>query len=187
MDLGTIVILVVAVIIIIALLAYFVGVYNRLKSLQNSAAATLGQVRVALKKRLDMIDQLLGAVKSYATFERETFERVTAMRTQVLSANAANLGEIDRESRRILGGIVAVAENYPALRTAEPVGNLMGAVKTVEDEIARQRYTYNNIVQEYNILLDTIPSKYVASSQGMQKMEYLKFEENVEQRPEIKF
>jgi len=63
----------------------------------------------------------------------------------------------------------------------------MDSVRDIEGEIARHRYTYNNIVQEYNIMLDTIPSKFVASSQGMVKMEYLKFEEEIERRPEIKF
>jgi len=72
MDILTILIVVVLVIVAIGLLLYFVSVYNRLYRLRNSANATLGQVRVALKKRLDMIEQLLEAVKSYAKFERET-------------------------------------------------------------------------------------------------------------------
>jgi len=179
MDILTILIVVVLVIVAIGLLLYFVSVYNRLYRLRNSANATLGQVRVALKKRLDMIEQLLEAVKSYAKFERETFEKVTSLRTEVFKT--------DRESRRILGGIVAVAESYPDLKTSETVSKLMDSVRDIEGEIARHRYTYNNIVQEYNIMLDTIPSKFVASSQGMVKMEYLKFEEEIERRPEIKF
>lgn len=187
MDLLSIILIIVGVIIIIGIVAYFVSIYNRLKSLKNSAEATLGQVRVALKKRLDTIEQLLGSVKSYAAFEKETFEGITKMRTSVFSAGVSALSDIDRESRRVLGGIVAVAENYPALRTSEPVGKLMESVKSIEDEIARQRYTYNNIIQEFNILVDTIPSKYVASSQGMSKMEYFKIEEEVEKRPDIKF
>lgn len=185
--LGLVISAVIIVIIVVVLVAYYTSIYNRLKSLRNAADATLGQVRVALKKRLDTIEQLLGSVKSYATFERETFERITKMRTEVLSASAGSLSEIDRESRKILGGIIAVAENYPALRTSEPVGKLMDAVKSIEDEVARQRYTYNNIIQEYNTLLDTIPSKYIAASQGMTKLEYFKIEEEVERRPEIKF
>jgi LemA protein len=69
--------------IVVVLILYFVSIYNRFYTLKNSSEATLGQIRVAMKKRLDMIDQLLGAVKSYAKFERETFEKVTAMRAQV--------------------------------------------------------------------------------------------------------
>ena len=187
MDIISILIAVILVVAIVALLAYFVSVYNRLYRLKNSASATLGQVRVALKKRLDMIEQLLDAVKSYAKFERETFERITSLRSAVFKAAARDLSDVDRESRRILGGIMAVAESYPELKTSETVSKLMESVRSIEDEIARHRYTYNNIVQEYNIMLDTVPSKFVASMQGMTKMEYLEFEEEIERRPEIRF
>lgn len=172
---------------VIVVILYFVTTYNRLQSLKNSANATLGQVRVALKKRLDMIEQLLGAVKSYATFEKETLERVIGMRAQIGTAGAGALSDVDRESRRLIGNIIAVAENYPTLRTSEHVTRLMEAIKSIEEEVARHRYTYNNIIQEFNTMLDTIPSKYVASSQGMVKMEYFKVEDEVERRPEIKF
>jgi len=94
MDILTILIVVVLVIVAIGLLLYFVSVYNRLYRLRNSANATLGQVRVALKKRLDMIEQLLEAVKSYAKFERETFEKVTSLRTEVFKTGAGGLSEI---------------------------------------------------------------------------------------------
>jgi len=187
MNLFMILIIVALAAFAVGLILYFVSIYNRLFRLRNSANATLGQVRVALKKRLDMIEQLLEAVKSYAKFERETFEKITSLRTEVFKAGASGLSEIDRESRRMLGGILAVAENYPDLKTSETVSKLMDSVRDVENEIARHRYTYNNIVQEYNIMLDTIPSKFIAASQGMSKMEYLKFEEDVEKRPEIEF
>jgi len=187
MDIISILIAVILVVAIAALLAYFVSVYNRLYRLKNSASATLGQVRVALKKRLDMIEQLLDAVKSYAKFERETFEKITSLRSAVFKAAARDLSDVDRESRRILGGIMAVAESYPELKTSETVSKLMESIRSIEDEIARHRYTYNNIVQEYNIMLDTVPSKFVASMQSMTKMEYLEFEEEIERRPEIRF
>lgn len=187
MNLITVLIISVLVIVVAGLIIYFLSTYNRLFRLRNSSDATLGQVRVALKKRLDMIEQLLESVKSYASFEKETFERITSLRSELPKAGAGGLREVDRESRRILGGIVAVAENYPDLKTSEPLSKLMDGVRDVENEIARHRYTYNNIVQEYNIMLDTIPSKYVASSRGMVKMEYLEFEEEIEKRPEIKF
>jgi LemA protein len=134
-----------------------------------------------------MIEQLLDVVKSYVKFERETLESITRLRTEVFKVGAAGLSDIDRESRRILNGIVAVVENYPTLKASEPALKLMEAIRDVEDEIARHRYTYNNITQEFNTMLDTIPSKFVASWRSMVKLEYLKFEEDVEKRPETKF
>ncbi|MBM5804602.1 MAG: LemA family protein [Candidatus Verstraetearchaeota archaeon] len=187
MDVISYLIIGAAVVIVLGLIVWFIFVYNRFYTLKNSAGATLGQIRVAMKKRLDMIEQLLGAVKSYAKFERETLEKVTAMRAQVGTAGAEALRSIDAESRRLFGGIVAVVENYPDLKTATTVTSLMDSVKGIEDEIARQRYTYNNIAQEFNIKMDVVPSNFVGRIIGMTKMGYLQFEEAVEKPPTIAF
>jgi LemA protein len=187
MDFLIIAVMLICVVIAIGVALYIISIYNRFFSLKNSAEATLSQIRVAMKKRLDMIEQLLESVKSYARFERETLEKITSLRTAVLKAEPGTLGEIDRETRRLFGNIVAVAENYPDLKTSNTVTSLMESVKSVEDEIARQRYTYNNIVQELNIMMDTVPSKFVAGLTGLGKLEYLRFEEEVERRPRIEF
>ena len=186
-DLITIILLVVVALVLIGLVVWFIGIYNRFFNLKNSAEATLGQIRVAMKKRLDMIEQLLGAVKSYATFERETLTRVTELRSSVMSGGPAQLNAVERESRAILGSLFAVAEAYPDLKTSTAVQELMAAIRGIEDEIARQRYTYNNIGQQLNTMVDTIPSNIVARLIGMQKLEYLQFEEAIERPPTIEF
>jgi LemA protein len=175
------------VIIVIALVLYFVGIYNRFFTLKNSSEATLGQIRVAMKKRLDLIEQLLGAVKSYAKFERETFERVTAMRASVGTAGVGDINEVEKESRSLLGRLFAVMENYPDLKTNTTVMSLMDASKSVEDEIARQRYTYNNISQQFNTLCDVLPSRWIAHMIGLVKIPYLEFEEAIKTPPKIEF
>jgi len=186
-DLLPWIILGIVVIIVVVVILYFVGIYNRFQSLKNSSEATLGQIRVAMKKRLDMIDQLLGAVKSYAKFEKETLEKVTAMRAMVATAGAGDLNEIERESRSLLGRLFAVAEAYPDLKTNTTVMDLMGAVRSVEEEIARQRYTYNNISQQFNTMRDVIPSNIIANMLGFEKLAYLEFEEEIEAPPKIEF
>jgi LemA protein len=175
------------VLILIGLVIWFIGIYNRFYTLKNSAEATIGQIRVAMKKRLDMIDQLLGAVKSYAKFEKETLERVTAMRASVATAGPGDLNQIERESRSIFGRLLAVAEAYPDLKTSTTVTSLMDSVKSIEEEIARQRYTYNNIAQQFNIMVDTVPSNIVARIINMLKLEYLQFEEAIATPPKIEF
>jgi LemA protein len=140
-----------------------------------------------MKKRLDMIDELLGAVKSYATFERETLERVTAMRATVATAAPGDLDKVEAESRSIFGRLLAVAENYPDLKTSTTVTSLMDSVKTLEEEIARQRYTFNNISQEFNTMTDTIPSNFIANLMHLVKLEYLQFEEAIATPPKIEF
>lgn len=171
----------------LTIIGILISIYNRFQRLRNAAEATLGQIKVALKKRLDMINELVEAVKSYAKFERETLEKITEMRTRVLKVSDVNdVQRIDRESRGILGNILVTVERYPDLKTSETVKSLMSAVKEVEEEIARHRYTFNNIVQEYNTKASTFPSNFVAGLFGIKKrLEYLQFEEEVERRPDL--
>ncbi|MDD4127517.1 MAG: LemA family protein [Methanomicrobium sp.] len=176
------------VVVLIVIILWFVGIYNKFFSLKNSSEATLGQIKVAMKKRLDMIDQLLGSVKSYAKFEKETLEGVTKMRTSVGSAGVGDLNQIEAESRSVLGRLFAVMENYPDLKTSQTVKTLMDSIKDIEDEIARQRYTFNNISQQYNTMLQTIPSNIIGNMLHLTKLDYLEFEdENLEKAPKIEF
>jgi LemA protein len=181
------IILGVIAVVAVGLILWAVSIYNRFVSLKNSSEATLGQIRVAMKKRLDMIDELLGAVKSYATFEKGTLEQVTAMRASVATASPSDLSKVEAESRSIFGRLLAVAENYPDLKTSTTVTSLMDSVKTLEDEIARQRYTFNNVSQEFNTMIDTIPSNFVANRMHLVKLEYLQFEEAIKTPPKIEF
>ena len=187
MDIISWIILGVGALVIIGLVLWIVSIYNRFISLKNASEATLGQIRVAMKKRLDMIEQLLGSVKSYAKFEKETLEKVTAMRASVATASPGDLNKVEAESRSIFGRLLAVAENYPDLKTSTTVMSMMGSVKTLEDEIARQRYTFNNISQEFNTMMGTIPSNFVAKLMGLVKLEYLQFEEAINPPPKIEF
>jgi LemA protein len=173
--------------VIVGLILWAVGIYNRFFSLKNSSEATLGQIRVAMKKRLDMIEQLLGSVKSYAKFEKETLEKVTAMRASVATAGPGDLNKVEAESCSIFGRLLAVAENYPDLKTSATVMSMMDSVKGLEDEIGRQRYTYNNISQEFNTMMDTIPSNIIGRLIGLIKLEYLQFEEAIKTPPKIEF
>jgi LemA protein len=132
-----------------------------------------------------MIEQLLGAVKGYVKHEKELFETISSLRASLLNMNVSRIDEVNQESRKITSDILAIAEAYPDLKANETVIKLMDAIVSVEDEIARQRYTYNNIIQEFNTMMDTFPSNIVARSQGMIKLDYLEFEEELRERPEI--
>lgn len=178
----------VLLLVVISLIIWGISLYNRFFGLKNTHEATLGQIKVALKKRLDMIEQLLGSVKSYAAFEKDTLEKVTAMRASVGSANPGDLAGIEAESRTILGKLIAVMENYPDLKTSQTVMSMMDSIKQVEDEIARQRYTANNVAEQFNTMIDTIPSNIIGRLIGLVKLQYLEFAgEDIEKRPEISF
>jgi len=188
MDIGLLIFVAGFIVIVVGFALMVVTTYNRFQQLKNGAEATLGQIKVALKKRLDMLTELLESVQSYARFERETLEKITRMRTEVMKVSSPeDIQKIDRESRRILGNILVAVENYPDLKTSQTVQKLMDAVKEIEDEIARHRYTYNNIVQEFNTKIDTIPSNIVAAMFGFRKMGYLEFEEEIARRPDLRW
>jgi LemA protein len=129
-----------------------------------------------MKKRLDTIEQLVASVKSYADFERQILEKITQIRSGLESAGPKELRRIEGESRGVLGEIQAVAESYPNLKTSDATITAMNAIRDVEDEIARHRYTYNNIIQEFNTMRDTFPSRLIAG--GMSRLDYLSFEED---------
>ena len=168
---------------LILLVLYFIATYNRFQSLKNGAEATLNQIKVALKKRIDLISQLVENVKSYANFERETLEKITELRTSVLKINTPeDVRNFEKQSREILGSVLFTVENYPNLRTAELAKDINESLQNVEDEIARLRYTYNNIVQEYNTMIDTFPSNLVAKNFGFRKLDYLEFEGEIKKR-----
>ncbi len=163
----------------------FVNIFNDFKKYSNAADATLGQTKVAMKKRFDMIEQLLGAVKGYVKHEKELFESIAKLRAGIDSNKADSLGELETQSRTITGSLLAVAEAYPDLKASEGVQSLMGSIVELEDEIARHRYTYNNIVQTYNTMQDTIPSSLLAGVANASKMGYLEFDEKVQNPPDI--
>jgi LemA protein len=171
--------------ILVLLVGLFINLYNKLQRFKNAVDATLGQIRVSMKKRLDMIEQLLGAVKGYSKHERELFESIAKLRASVLQGESVALEEINRESRRIVRTLIAIAEAYPELKASETVTKLMDSIVDVEDEIARHRYTYNNVVQEYNTMQDTIPSNLVGKIIGANKQTYLQFEEEISRAPDV--
>lgn len=185
LDLGNTLLLAVLLGGLAFVIIYFVFVFNRLYRYRNAGDATLNQIGVALQKRLDMIEQLLGAVKGYVKHERELFEAIAKLRAGLPQSSARELDEVNRESSRLVGNLMAVAEAYPELKANETVMKLMEAIVSVENEIARQRYTYNNVVQEFNTMVDTIPSNFVARTQGMEKLTYLEFEEEAALRPDV--
>ena len=177
------------IIIILIILGLFISIFNRFKTLRNGADAGLAQIKVALKKRLDMITQLVDTAKGYAEFEKSTMTEVTKMRSKVGQiTSAGELSKIGNQSRKILDNIIAVMENYPNLKSNENVKELMKAIQNVEEEISRHRYTYNNIIQEYNTKTEVVPSNIIANIFHFTKLEYLEFDEaEISKRPETKW
>ncbi len=167
-------------------LYYIVSIYNRFQVLNNGAEASLGQIRVALKKRVDVVSQLVESISSYAKFEKSVLEEVTKLRTRTMAdMSPKDIDDIEKKVKEIFGNLMVTVENYPELKTSEVVKDLAKSIQDLETEIARHRYVYNNIVQEYNTKIDTVPSNFVAGIFGFKKKDYLEFEEGIEERPNV--
>ncbi len=174
------------ILILACVLGYYAIIYyNLFKKHQNRIQGNFAQIKVALKKRLDMILQLLGAVEGYATFEKETQTKVIKLRSAVSRANNAQMNSIDTMSSTLLGRLFAVAENYPDLKSEQVVQKLLAAITDIEKEIAEKRYLYNDHIMEYNTLCDLLPTTVYARIFGFRHLSYLDFAGEEEKRPDI--
>lgn len=163
-----------------------VGSYNAFIKLRNAIEATYGQIKVAMKKRLDKISRLVDTVGSYVKFEKDVHTEIAKLRSMAMET-PEDLRKADAALRGILGTIKVAVENYPDLKAKDLVMKLMEEVDSIEDEIGRLRYLYNDQVQKYNTMAEVIPTNIIASIGGFRKQPYLEFEESIEKPPETKF
>jgi LemA protein len=135
-----------------------------------------------------MINQLVEAVKGSMKFEKTTMTKIAEMRSAVRTIKSPkDARNANALMSSFLSNLYAVMEKYPELKSVEQVKSLMGSIKDVETEIARLRYTYNNIVQTFNTMREKIPSNIIALICGFKKLDYLEFEdeEEIKERPHI--
>ena len=170
--------LIIGIVVVVIVLFYFMGTYNRFIRLKNGIESGLKQINVALKKRLDLIEQVVSSVKGQMKFEKGTLTEITRMRSQATAGmDAGKARKIANASDRILAGLRVQVENYPNLKSNENVKQLIDSINSLEDEISRLRYVYNNTVQEFNTKRQTVPSNIVAGMFGFSKNQYLEFDE----------
>jgi len=175
-----------SILIIGIIITFFILFYNRFQVLKNGAETALSQIDVALQKRLDMISQLVESVKGYATYEQNVMKKITEMRSnRNEKKNTENIDNVNKESTGLLEKMLLVVEGYPDLKTTANVSDLMKSIIQVEDEITRLRYTYNNIVQDYNTRRESFPSNIVSKIFSLTKLDYLQFEKLIKIKPDM--
>jgi len=166
----------------------FVGIYNGLVGDRNRVDNAWGQVEVQLKRRYDLIPNLVETVKGYATHERETFERVTQARSAAQGASGpAEQAQAENFLTSALRQLFAVAEAYPELRASENFQNLQGELAETENKIAVSRQIYNDTVLTYNNKVQQIPTNLVAAITGFKAREFFEGGEEAEQAPAVEF
>jgi LemA protein len=181
------------VIVLIAIVVVLVGVvvalYNKLVRLRNRAENAWAQVDVQLRRRYDLIPNLVETVKGYAAHERETFEEVTKARTAAQQAQTVpQQAQAENLLTQAIGKLFAVAEAYPQLRATENFQQLQAQLAETEQKIAIARQVYNDAVLTYDNALETIPTNIVAGIFNFKPREYFEVEESAaREAPRVTF
>ncbi|MCC7327267.1 MAG: LemA family protein [Burkholderiales bacterium] len=158
-----------------AVAVYVVSLYNRLVKNRQMSEEGWSGIDVQLKRRADLIPSLVDTVKGYAGHERELLERVTQLRAQiggVPEGDVAERGKLEGLLTGAIGRLLAVAENYPALKASENFLKLQEALADIENEIQMARRYYNGAVRNLNVMVESFPSNLVAGGFGFTKREY---------------
>lgn len=168
---------------------YAVGIYNRLVKGKNLVSEGWSGIDVQLKKRYDLIPNLVETVKGYAAHEKETFENVTRART---AAQQATTVEAHQAAEKQLSGalmnLIAVAERYPELKANTNFLELQGALSMIEGDIEKARRYYNGTVRDQNTLIESFPSNLIANGFGFTKAAFFELENKAEKEvPTVKF
>jgi LemA protein len=146
------------------ILLYFVYIYNRLISLRERVKESSSDIEVQLKRRADLIPNLVETVKGYASHEKEVFEKVTEARSKILSAQTVKEGlEADNMLTSALKTLFAVAENYPELKANQNFLHLQQELVDAEDKIQASRRFYNAVLREYQSYKESFPANIVAN------------------------
>ncbi|MEA2649096.1 MAG: LemA protein [Candidatus Binataceae bacterium] len=165
----------VILIILVAIVAWVVFAYNRLVSLRNQVDNAWRQIDVQLKRRHDLIPNLVEAVKGYMQFERDTLTQVVEARAKAVSApDQASRMAAENQITTGLGKLLAVMENYPQLKADENVLKLQEELTTTENQLAFARQAYNDVVLELNTRIQTFPSNIIANNFGFHPADYFK-------------
>jgi len=177
---GAIALLVLVAVVVFAL----VGIYNRIVSQRNRAEQSWAQIDVQLRRRYDLIPNLVETVKGYAAHERETLEGVTQARASMASAGTVEeRAQADNMLTGALKSLFAVAEAYPNLKADQNFMDLQNQLQETEQLIAAAREVYNNAVMTFNTLIQVFPNNLMASFMGATPLPYFKVEDEAAREP----
>jgi LemA protein len=170
---------------------YAVTLYNRLVKNRQMSEEGWSGIDVQLKRRADLIPNLVDTVKGYAGHERELLERVTELRAQVgkvPQGDVAERGKLEGLLSGAIGKLLAVVENYPDLKANENFLELQETLGDVENEIQMSRRYYNGAVRNLNVMVESFPSNLIAGQFGFEKREYFEIDDDADRAvPEVSF
>ena len=172
-------------IVVLILVWLFFSYYNRIRRFENQIGEAWSQIDVQLKKRYDLVPNLVETVKGYAAHEKEIFEKVAAARAGMMQGSPQERMDSSNILTSTLRQLFAVAEAYPQLKANENFKLLQEQLQGLEDKIAYSRQYYNTVVLNFNNLITTIPGAWFAG--GRSKHEFLTIPEGERQVPKVQF
>lgn len=180
--------MIIIIVILIALVGFIVANYNSLVKSRMQTKEAWSQIDVQLKRRNDLLPNLIETVKGYAKYEASTLEKVTELRRQVATASSpAQAMEASDALTRQISGIFAVAENYPDLKASENFIKLQEELTNTENKISYSRQLYNSVTSNYNVKLETFPSNIIAGIFSFKSVDFLAIPEAEKEVPKVDF
>ena len=181
------IVVIVALIVLLALI--YIGARNSIIRLRNQCDEAWSGIDVQLKRRHDLVPNLVESVKGYAAHEKSTFEKVTQARAAAMQASGpAEASKAETALTQALGGLRVVAEQYPELRATENFQQLQRQLTELEDEIQAARRIYNSNVQNYNTRIQQFPGSIIAGQGGFQPKQFFEIGDAAEREaPQVSF
>jgi LemA protein len=169
----------------VVLIGLYINIYNKIQTYENRIEEAFAQIDVQLKKRYDLVPNLVETVKGYASHEREIFEEVAKARSGLIGGSIQERVEADNQLTQALGRLFAVAEAYPDLKASENFTLLQEQLEGIENKIAYARQYFNQTVLDYNNLISTIPGVWFAG--GRKEKDFLEIPEEQREAPQVRF
>ena len=175
--------------ILVIIILYFIFSYNNLIKNKNMVEEGWSSIDVQLKRRSNLIPNILNAVKGYMSHEKQLLEEVTELRSKSDSANTvSDQGRAESSLSGSLMNLFAVAENYPELKANENFLDLQKQLQDIENDIQMARRYYNGTVRNNNVLIESFPSNLVANAFSFKKAEFFEIEDpNIRNVPKVEF
>lgn len=174
--------------IVVAVVVLAVGMYNALVRLRQQVDGAWADIDVQLKRRYDLVPNLVETVKGYASHEKDTLERVIQARNSAMSAQGpAAKAEAENVLTGALKSLFALSEAYPQLQAAGGFRDLQATLSEIEEQVAQARRYYNAVVRDYNTRTETFPSVLVARTFGFTRREFFEVAEGEKAVPKVKF
>jgi LemA protein len=175
-------------VVLVVIIVLFIVMYNSLVRLRVGCDSAWSDIDVQLKRRHDLIPNLVETVKGYAAHEKGTFENIARLRSQAMQATTpADKANVENQLSGALKGLFAVAENYPELKASEEFTELQRSLSQTEDSIQNARRLYNAVVRDMNTKIESLPTNILAGMFGFHPRQFFEAEAADRQPVAVKF